>query len=148
MTKKIVFQYDYNSQSKWATGYLKIGDNKFDFLCSYLFSNPLEDMLVSICQLLPGVVPFPRTHVTFTLLEEPEEYQWELQRVGKHEVNIKIYLKENADEKVVLVYEEICDIKKLVVAIVKHLYFNKELLLHHKINSLYEDLQHGIKYMK
>lgn len=148
MKKKIVFHYDYISQSKWAKGYLKIGDNKFEFFCSYLFSDPLEDILASICQLLPGAVPYPRNYLTFTLLEEPEEYHWELHRVGKDEVNIKIHLKENDDGKLELVYEELCDIKRLVVAIRKHLYSNKELLSNQKVNRLYQDLQKGIRYMK
>lgn len=143
-----MFHYDYNSQSKWATGYLKIGDNKFEFVCSYLFSDPLEDILAAICQLLPGAVPYPRNYLTFTLLEEPEEYQWVLQRVGKDEVSIKIFLKENDDGKVELAYEELCDIKRLVVAIKEHLNSNKELLSNQKVNCLYQDLQKGIRYMK
>lgn len=70
-------------------------------------------------------------------MEEPEEYQWELQRVGKDD-----------DGKVELAYEELCDIKRLVVAIGKHLYSNKELLSNQKVNRLYQDLQKGIRYMK
>ena len=56
--------------------------------------------------------------------------------------------KENDDGKLELVYEELCDIKRLVVAIGKHLYSNKELLSNQKVNRLYQDLQKGIRYMK
>ena len=77
MYGNIVFQYKYTNGDSWAAGIIGNGKNKFEFVCSYLFNNPLEELLNTVYQIVPKLAAFPRKEIDFIMLDEPIEYRWD-----------------------------------------------------------------------
>jgi len=91
MKKKIDFHYNQTGV-KSALGYVRIGNSILEFDCTYLFSNPFEDLFMSISQLVPSVVPFPRNQITFIMYSEPFEYRWEFNKINDGTIGLKIFI--------------------------------------------------------
>ena len=104
MSHNVKFQYKYLSNG-WASGQICIGSNNFEFVCSYLFNNPLEELLNAIYQIVPNLAPFPRKKIDFIMLDEPIEYRWEFQLVDEKNVTINIY-EEGSDLKKELIFKD------------------------------------------
>ncbi|QFT89228.1 hypothetical protein FIU87_11265 [Bacillus sp. THAF10] len=90
MSHNIDFRYKYTNGDTWASGIIGTNKNKFEFVCSYLFSDPLEKLLNSVYQIVPNLAAFPRKEIDFTMLDEPIEYKWEFKLLDEKNVSINI----------------------------------------------------------
>lgn len=144
MTKEIDFYYDYKTGDANAFGSIKIADSIFEFDCTYLFSNPFEDLFMSISQLVPSVVPFPRNQITFIMYSEPFEYRWEFNKINDGTIGLKIFIKEY-EPKFVLVFAEDCELKSLVKAILQQIQINLQLLSNQSMKNIYKSLKQYVK---
>ena len=138
MKKKIDFHYNQTGV-KSALGYVRIGNSILEFDCTYLFSNPFEDLFMAISQLVPSIVPFPRNQITFMMYSEPFEYRWEFQKINAENIRLKIFFKEY-EPTFALVFAEVCELKSLVTAILQQIHTNPQLLANQKMRSLYDEL--------
>ncbi|MET3195186.1 hypothetical protein [Gottfriedia sp. OAE603] len=144
MSQNIDFQYKYKNGDTWASGFINIDSNKFEFVCSYLFENPLEDLLNCVYQLVPNLSAFPRKQIDFTMLDEPLEYRWEFKMIDDRNVHISIYLK-NYDLKTKKVFEDKCKLNNLIRAFVQCINSNLELKSNENIERLYREFNLHLK---
>lgn len=144
MSRNVEFQYNYTQGETWASGHLCIGSSKFEFDCSYLFGNPLEQLLQAVYQIVPDLAPFPRKKIDFVMWEEPVEYRWEFEWIEEKNVSITIYEK-GSDLKTVFVFQEVCHIDDLLKALMHGIDQSAELRSNEKIEQIYQQFKHYLK---
>ncbi|MCA1057692.1 hypothetical protein LCL96_02035 [Rossellomorea aquimaris] len=142
MPNDVEFQYAL-TDTGWASGFIRIDQTRFEFVCSYLFHNPLEEFLKAVYQLLPGLAAFPRKELRFTMLDEPVEYTWEFNRLDQTHVAIRVFEK-GYDVKTV--FEEKCDLNDLVGAIIQCMMRNPELRKNEVIERMYQELKEYVNH--
>lgn len=144
LSQNIAFQYNYIPNDTWATGYICICNNKFEFGCSYIVNNPLEELLNAVYQIIPDLAPFPRKEIDCLLSAESIEYRWKFQLVGEKNVSINIY-EQSYDVKAELVFKDNCHSDDLVKALVHCIGNNAGLRSNKHIEWVY---QHFKLYLK
>lgn len=144
MSRTVEFQYKYSIGDTWASGLIRIDNNKFEFVCSYLFNNPLEGLLKSVYQLITNLAAFPRKETDFTMLDEPIEYRWEFKLIDEKNVTIKIYQK-GYDLKTELVFEDYCNLSNLLKAFVQCIGSNPQLRSNENIERIYREFKLHLK---
>lgn len=114
----VEFQYRYIPNDTWATGSICMGDNKFEFGCSYLFTDPLEELLNAVYQIIPDLAPFPRKEIDCTLSTESIEYRWNFHLIDEKNVAINIY-EQGYEVKTELIFKDNVHPDDLVMAFVQ-----------------------------
>ncbi|MFC4712731.1 hypothetical protein [Planococcus dechangensis] len=137
MSKNVEFQYNWLQGESWASGHLCIGSSKFEFVCSYILGDPLEQLLHAVYQIVPGLAPFPRKKIDFVMLEEPVEYIWEFEWITQQ--NLSVTIREKGSElKMGVVYRELCHIEDLLKALVHGINKNAVLRSNENIEKVYQ----------
>lgn len=144
MSQNVEFQYNHLQGETWASGHLCIESSKFEFVCSYLFGNPLEQLLQTVYQIVPELAPFPRKKIDFVMWEEPVEYRWEFEWIEERNVSITIYEKDS-DLKTAFIFREVCHVDDLVKALVHGIGRDVELSSNEKIEQIYQQFKHYLK---
>lgn len=144
MSQNVEFQYNHLQGETWASGHLCIESSKFEFVCSYLFGNPLEQLLQTVYQIVPELAPFPRKKIDFVMWEEPVEYRWEFEWIEERNVSITIYEKDS-DLKTAFIFREVCHVDDLLKALVHGIGRDVELSSNEKIEQIYQQFKHYLK---
>lgn len=144
MSHNIDFQYKYTNGDTWASGFIGTDKNKFEFVCSYLFNNPLEELLNAVYQIVPNLATFSRKEINFTMLDEPIEYRWEFKLIDEKSVTINIYEK-GYDLKTELIFEDNCNLYNLLKALIQCIGSNPELKSNEKIERIYKEFKLHLK---
>jgi hypothetical protein len=140
MSRNVEFQYNYIQGETWASGHLCIGSSKFEFVCSYILGDPLEQLLHAVYQIVPGLAPFPRKKIDFVMWEEPVEYIWEFEWITQQNLSVTIREK-GFDLKTAFVFQEDCHIDDLLKALVHGIDRNAELRSNEKIEQIYQQFK-------
>ena len=144
MSNNIHFQYKHTYGDTWASGFIGTDKKKFEFVCSYLLNNPLEELLKAVYQIIPNLATYPRKEINFTMLDEPLEYRWEFKLIDEKNVTIHIYEK-GYDLKSELIFEDNCSLYNLIKALIQCIGSNPELASIEKIECIYKDFKLYLK---
>ena len=144
MSNNIQFQYNLISGDTWATGFIGTDKRKFEFVCSYLFNNPLEELLTAVYQIIPNLATFPRKEINFTMLDEPIEYKWEFKLIDEKNVTLHIYEK-GYDLKSELIFEDNYNLSNLLKALIQCIGSNPEFTSNEKIERIYKEFKLHLK---
>ncbi|WP_033541165.1 hypothetical protein [Planococcus sp. CAU13] len=144
MAHNVEFQYKYIPDDTWASGYLCIGGNNFEFVCSYLFKNPLEELLNAVYQIVPDLASFSRKEIDFIMLEEPVEYRWEFKLIDEEKVTINIYEK-GSDLNAMLIFNDNLYLNDLLRALVHCIGRDAELRSNEDIERIYKQFKVYLK---
>ncbi|MDX8342195.1 hypothetical protein [Rossellomorea sp. YZS02] len=147
MAEHVEFQYTHIDGGTWASGFIRIDQSRFEFVCSYLFHNPLQEFLSAIYQLLPGLAAFPRKEISLTMWDEPVKYIWEIKRVDQKDAIIRISEK-GYDVKSVLVFEEYVDLHDLIRSVIRCIMRNHALRSNDAIDRMYQEFTVYVKQLK
>jgi hypothetical protein len=144
ISQNINFQYNYTHGDTWASGFISTDNKKFEFVCSYLFNNPLEELLNAVYQVVPYLATFSRNEIEFTMIDEPIEYRWVLKLINVKNVNITIY-KKGYDRKSDIIFEDNINVCNLLKAFIQCIDSNHELKLNEKIERIYKEFKLYLK---
>lgn len=141
----IQFQYKHTLGDRWASGFIGTDKKKFEFFCSYLLNNPLEELLTAIYQIIPNLAPYSRKEINFTMLDEPIEYRWTFKLIDEKNVTLHIYEQEyNLKKK--LIFEDKYSLDNLLKALIQCIGSNPELRLNEKIEHIYKEFNFHLKF--
>lgn len=140
----IEFQYKHAPGETWASGYISKDSNKFEFTCSCLFNNPLEELLNAVYQIVPDLAAFPRKHLDFIMLDEPTEYRWEFLLMNKEKITINIYEKVQGSKAELVLKESFC-IEELLKTLVYCISNEKHLSTNENIDRIYKQFKIHLK---
>ncbi|ETP69105.1 hypothetical protein G159_08910 [Planococcus glaciei CHR43] len=144
MSHNVEFQYKYIPNEKWASGHFSMGNHKFEFFCSYMFNNPLEELLSAVYQIVPNLAPFPRKKIDFIMFDLPIEYRWEFELIDEKHVSISIYEKDS-DLKTDLIFRDNCHLDDLLRAIVHGIGSDTKLRSTESIERVYNQFKLHLK---
>lgn len=143
MANNVKFHYKYSGNG-WASGHISIGSNKFEFVCSYVLSHPLEELMSAVYQIIPNLAPFPRKKIDFILWEEPTEFRWELHMIDEKNVVINIY-ELVSDSKKELVFKDNFHPDDLLKALVHCIGRDAELRSNEHVERIYKEIKQHLK---
>ncbi|MGX7595886.1 hypothetical protein ACWNS2_11595 [Planococcus plakortidis] len=146
MSHNVKFQYKYLDNG-CASGHICIGSHNFEFLCSYLLNNPLEELLNAVYQIVPNLASFPRKKIDFIMLDEPIEYRWEFELIDERNVTLTIYVKGD-DLKTERIFINKCQLNDLLKALVHGIERDAELRSNENIEQIYKQFKLYLKVTK
>lgn len=143
MSHNVKFRYKYSGNG-WGSGHLCVGSNKFEFVCSYVLNDPLEDLLSAVYQIIPNLAPFPRRKIDFIMWEEPTEYKWEFHVINEKNVAINIY-EQDSDVETEMVFKDNFHPDDLLKALVHCIDRDAELRSSENIDRIYKQFKLYLK---